>query len=814
MKYAKWAAVSDSSGELRMLRSIMKSARDAILVTEAEPVDQPGPRVVYVNESFTKMTGYEPQDIIGRTPRILQGSGSDRGTLDEIRSALEAWEPIRAELLNYRKDGREFWVELDIVPVSDEDGWFTHWVSVQRDITQRRKAQERLQISLTENSADIVAIFESDGRLRFVSESLERILGRKPEEIERRQPLFHVHPEDRSRVTDTFFGGGSRGYVTPLVAFRVRHSDGTWKDFEAVANNLVEDAAVGGVIVNAWDVTERKKTEDNLRLRDGAIAASSNGILITDATTPDNPVIYFNRALEEITGYSADEVLGRNARFLQGSDTRQSSLVGLREAVEEGRYWYGVLRNYRKDGTLFWNEMSVSPVHDDAGRLVNFIGIQNDVTRRKLLEERLEYQAFHDSLTGLPNRALLMDRLKQSVARSKRRGSPVAVLFVDLDNFKVVNDSLGHAAGNHLLAEAAERIMGCAGDGDTVARLSGDEFIVLTEDSGDLGSARRLAEDIRRSLGRPFEPDTGAEYVVTASIGIAPGGDAHFDRPGKLLEDADLAMYRAKEDGKDRFSVYEVSMSNRAVERLELEQGLREALRCGEFRLHYQPEVSVSDGEICALEALIRWERPGLGLAYPGDFIPVAEESGLIAEIGLWVIGEACRQMSLWNSLCRDEGRPELKVAVNLSAKQFRRPALVEEVQSVLDDTGLEAHDLVLEITETALMENAPGTVSTLTRLKETGVRLAIDDFGTGYSSLAYLKRFPVDCLKIDRSFIGDETITQASIFISHSMGIEVVAEGVETSSQYERLKEMGCDVVQGYYLHRPMIPEAAGEII
>jgi len=601
---------------------------------------------------------------------------------------------------------------------------------------------------------------------------------------------------------------------------------------------------------------EHPPLEPELQLLYQAIAASSNGITISDPGQPDNPLIYVNRSFELMTGYSAEEVLGSNCRFLQGPDGDQPALDEVRAALREERDCFVLLRNYRKDGTPFWNEFRLSPVHDERGRLINFVGVQNDVTERKHaeedlrrahdeledrvrqrtarltetnaqlqreiaerreLEEQLTHQAFHDPLTGLPNRALFFDRLELALERARRRDVEVAVLFMDLDDFKVINDSLGHEVGDQVLLAVVERLENCMLAEETLARFGGDEFTVLLEDVSGPSDAARVAERIGEALRAPFVL-RGRERFVTTSVGISFGGRGG-ERPGDLLRNADLAMYQAKARGRNRHAVFEPVMGERALQRLELEGALRRALERKEFRLHYQPKVSLESGEIVAMEALIRWEHPAQGLVFPAQFVPVAEEIDLIAPIGRWVLEEACRQARRWHA--RFPGMPPLKVCVNLSAKQFQHCALLEDIGAALRETGLDPSALDLEITESVVMEDAPATIATLRDLKGLGVNLAIDDFGMGYSSLSYLKRFPVDFLKVDRSLIQgigegpkDEAILSALVTLAHSMGTRTIAEGVETKEQLARLREAGYDFGQGYYFARPLPSQAAGALL
>lgn len=440
----------------------------------------------------------------------------------------------------------------------------------------------------------------------------------------------------------------------------------------------------------------------------------------------------------------------------------------------------------------------------------------HDLTERKAFERQLTAMAFHDALTGLPNRALFLDRLEHALTRADHAGPSLTVMFLDLDNFKIVNDSLGHASGDRLLVTVAAGLQAVVGTEGTVARLGGDEFILLLEYVTDLAVAARLAERLAEAIRQPIPLD-GHEIVVTASIGITRGIPGH-DRPEQLLRDADLAMYGAKAHGKARVQVFEPSMGSGAVVRLELEADLRQALVTGELRVHYQPIVSLSNGCITELEALVRWQHPTRGLIGPGHFIPLAEESGLIIAVGRWVLNEACVQTRRWQLSLPDN---RLSISVNLSARQFQSPSLVADVARALQTSGLAPSSLKLEITEGIAMADAEAAVVMLHELRALGVRLAIDDFGTGYSSLSYLKRFPVDTLKVDRSFIEglghdrqDAAIMRSIVALAHSLSLDVTAEGVETITQWEQVRLLGCDSVQGYLLAWPQAADAAGELL
>ncbi|MCA1847569.1 MAG: EAL domain-containing protein, partial [Actinobacteria bacterium] len=461
----------------------------------------------------------------------------------------------------------------------------------------------------------------------------------------------------------------------------------------------------------------------------------------------------------------------------------------------------GIL-NVESMGGVVLTEADLRLVSALAEQVGGAIGRARLYTRVRESEERLTYRAFHDPLTGLANRSLFLNRLEHARARAKRRKGRLAVLFMDLDNFKVINDSLGHDIGDRLLVTVAERLRTCVRPQDTVARLGGDEFVALLEDLADAGAAARVADRIMDELREPFEID-GHRLHTSASIGIAldaaSGGD--------LLRAADTAMYRAKENGKGRYEVFREAMHDRAVERLRLENDLRAVLERDELAVHYQPKVSLHTGKVVGLEALLRWRHPEYGLLSPGDFMPLAEQTGLIVPIGRWVLLETCRQARAWQEIHPDN--PPLMACVNLSVRQLQQTDFVAEI---LDETGLDPGSLVLEITEDAVMEDAQSAIGALKRLEGLGIKLTIDDFGTGYSSLSYLRTLPVDYLKIDRSFVerlGEDLrnaeIVSGTITLAHTLGLEVIAEGVENAVQLERLREMGCDLAQGNHFSRPL---------
>lgn len=554
------------------------------------------------------------------------------------------------------------------------------------------------------------------------------------------------------------------------------------------------------------ELAARKAVQQALLLRDQAIEASANAIIIASAIAPEYPITYVNPAFERITGYQAHEVIGKSCRFLRGDDHTQTGLEEIRAALREQREGRAVVRNYRKDGSLFWNDLYLSPVKDANGDVTHFVAAQYDITEMKRYQSELEIQASRDTLTGLANRYLLNDRLKKAIAHAARYHNSIWVLVFDLDRFKFINDTLGQDAGDAVLKAVANRLKFTAREIDTVARLGADEFVLVLPQQSDSDISTDIVQRIMNAVSAYIMIDE-QELHLTSSVGIAVY-PADGDDAESLLTHAGIAMYRAKESGRNNFQFYRPAMNERAFDRLRIEGELHSALERGEFLLHYQPQVDLDSGNIVGMEALIRWLHPTLGMVSPLNFIGVAEDTGLIVPIGAWVIRTACLQNKAWE----DAGLGKLRVAVNLSARQFAQKDLVAMIADVLRETGLDANCLELELTESLIMTDVQQAILTLQQLKELGVLLSVDDFGTGYSSLSYLKRFPIDTLKIDQAFVRDITsdaddaaIVNAIISLAHNLRLTVIAEGVETEEQLHYLRRQDCDEIQGYYFSRPV---------
>ena len=568
----------------------------------------------------------------------------------------------------------------------------------------------------------------------------------------------------------------------------------------------LEEAAgrITGVVTVSLDITQQKDAQKLNTLLATAIEHAGDAIEITDA---ESRFEYVNSAFERISGYSRVDALGQTPfSLLMSNPNDEPHYRAVQNAIASGQVWHGMLTGRRKDGTLYEQEATISPVRNAEGEITHYVAVKRDITERLQSQARIWHLAHHDALTDLPNRVLFQDRLQQAVAQARRTGLLVAILFVDLDNFKDVNDALGHEFGDLLLKEVTLRLRECTRDTDTVARLGGDEFALIHAGLDRSEWAAKLAEKVLERLSEPFSLE-GQEVHVSASIGVTICPLDHDD-PNQIVKNADMAMYRAKNTGRANYQFYKEDMNLAFQARKALERDLRKALANGELDVFYQPQIDARRSLIVGAEALVRWPHPDRGMISPAEFVPIAEECGLIVPLGEWVLETACTQNKRWQDL----GLPPVRVAVNLSAQQFLYRDLVASVVRALETSSLDHGYLELEITEGILMRETEVTISTLRRLTELGIQIAVDDFGTGYSSLAYLKRFPVNKIKIDRAFVtditsdhGDAAIVGAVIGLAHGLGLTVAAEGVETFEQAAHLRARGCDELQGYYFGRPM---------
>lgn len=733
-----------------------------------------------------------------------------------MRSAIEHGTSYDLELPLRTAKGNRRWVRINAIPIIKEGRTIKLRGSIQ-DISKRKEAE----LALRENEARYARVIEGSDQgfweldlrnLRFnASPRYLSMLG-YPENhpgLTLSQWRKHVHPEDLPRAIASFerhHAGLTSIHELEFRAYTVQgqliwlHTRG--KIVEWDHNN--QPVLMAGTHT---DITARKLSETTLRQAATVFETTQEGVLITDA---DIRIVKVNRAFTQLTGYGEAEVLGLKPSLLNSGRNSKEMYAAMWRDISHMGYWQGELWNRRKNGEIFPVLISINVVKDESGLITHYVSVFMDISTLKASEERLDFLAHHDPLTRLPNRLLMFSQLEHALSKIQREGGTLALLMLDLDRFKDVNDSFGHLAGDHLLQQVATRLSGRLRGSDSFARLGGDEFTLLLEGLSRPEDAARVAEDIINVLSEPFDLAPGIEIRSGASIGISfSTGTTSAET---LLQQADAAMYRAKEEGRGCFQFFSENMTHAARERIHLDARLRRALEHNELCVHYQPQIDIASGRIVGAEALVRWISPEEGLIPPGRFIPVAEETGLINRIGEWVLQETCRQGRKW----LDAGLPSLVLAVNVSARQIRHGTLYRAVEQTLSETGFPAHLLELELTESILMEERNEVASLLEALRSRQIRLTIDDFGTGYSSLAYLKRFPLDVLKIDKSFVDDicrdqddRKIIKAIIEMGHTLGIKVLAEGVESAEQLMFLQMHGCDLYQGYFRSKPLPADA-----
>jgi diguanylate cyclase (GGDEF)-like protein/PAS domain S-box-containing protein len=643
------------------------------------------------------------------------------------------------------------------------------------------------QLILTTISDGIVVV-DSRGVVLYANESAERLFERG--ELVGKDLAVPIH------------SGETRQDIN-----LIRPSGIGWAELRSAPITWDKQAAY---VICVRDITERKTSDLGLHLADTVFDSTREGLMVTDSA---QRIVRINPAFSEITGYSAADVLGQTPALLRSGRHESAFYAAMWDSINVSGHWQGEVWNRRKNSEIYPQLISIDVIRDHTGRVCNYVAVLTDLSKLRSSQLELDFLAHHDPLTRLPNRLLLLSRLQHGIELAQRDGTHLALLMLDLDRFKDINDSFGHLVGDELLQLVATRLVKQVRTIDTVGRFGGDEFSVLMEDVAGAEQAARVANDIIRVLSEPYGLSSGVEVRIGASVGISIYPENGLT-PELMLQQADSALYQAKTEGRGRFAYFSESLTQAARARIDIEVRLRRAITQGELRVYYQPQVDIPSGRIVGAEALVRWQCPIEGLVPPARFITIAEATGLIGEIDDWVLRETCQQGQRW----RAAGLPALTLAVNLSAYQFLQGDISQTVAKVLRDTGYPAAFLELELTESALMQREAQAIQMLDRLKALGVRLAIDDFGTGYSSLAYLKLFPLDVLKIDKRFIDDipahrddMEIVTAIIAMAHSLRLKVLAEGVENKEQLAYLKTQGCDQFQGYLNSRP-VPAAEFE--
>ncbi len=906
------------------------------------------------NPAAQRMFGWTEAEALGRP--YLAVPAEDRAEFEDLTRQLLAGCTIRGkEVCRQRKDGRRFYAKLWAAPIHDEEDKITGITATFEDITEQKENERKLRESQARQEEVESELQRREERMRLAFEAAKigcwdwnletgemvwsAVASKQmglPEDSPTSYAMFvnSVHPDDRKAMQETI-EAAIRDNKAPHTSYRMIWPDGS-VHFRSVTGRVFHDKTGRAVrmLGVGMDVDDSKRADDRLQLQVAALQAAANAIVITDTT---GTILWTNQAFSQLTGYRSEEALGNNPRVLKSGEMGGDFYAEMWGTITSGKTWHGELINRRKDGSVYTEEMTITPVRIGGREITHYIAIKQDVTSRKIAEDalrraeekyrsifedavvgifqttpdgrpvsinralarmhgydsaeklladvanvgiqlfadpnsmpefarmlekdralhnveveavskdgakkwlsanvravsdasgkvvlhegtvediterkaaeaRVQFLAYYDALTGLPNRTLLRDRVLVALPNARRRGEKVALLFLDLDHFKTINDSLGHSIGDLLLKEVAERLKRWTREQDTVARLGGDEFLVLVNAIKETEDALAVAERVVNSMAAEFIIQ-GHILNVTCSLGISIFPD-NGEQVEALFKNADLAMYRAKENGRNNFQLFTQEMNVQVMERMTLESSLRMAIERKEFSLEYQPQEDLATGEITGCEALIRWRHPELGLVSPNKFVPIAENSGLIGPIGEWVLRTACAQARQW----QDQGLPAVPVAVNVSTVQFGQKGFVRMIQTLLRETGLAPQYLELELTESLLLSNADVMLTMLQELKAMGLKLSIDDFGTGYSSLSYLRYFPVYKLKIDRSFVtdvasdpDDAAITGTIISMAKSLGLKVLAEGVENEAQLSFLRAHHCDEIQGYYFSKPLPPE------
>jgi diguanylate cyclase (GGDEF)-like protein/PAS domain S-box-containing protein len=807
---------------LRLLSTAVEQSPVSVVITDQEA------NIQYVNPRFIEVTGYTEKEVIGQNPRILQSKLTLESTYQEMWDMLTSGRVWQGTLVNQRKNGEIYWEDVHIAPVKDSAGEFNYYVGVKLDITEQKLANDAIQqlsqkLQGVLDAATEVAIIATDvkGVITLFNRGAERILGFDAEEmVDKQTPeLFHLQEEINMRGQEltTELGYPVSGFKVFVAKAETDgqerrewtyvHKDGTrlWVSL-VITTVRSEDEVITGYLGIAQDITARKQAEEELQLAAMVYQNTSEGMMIVDA---NNCIIAINPAFTEITGFTREEAVGQDPKFLSSGRQPAKFYQDMWRAINTSGQWQGEIWNRHKNDEVYVEWLTINTIYGTNDEVVRRVGLFSDITQKKEDEELIWTQANFDPLTGLPNRRMFHDRLQQEIRKAHRAHLPLALMFLDLDHFKEINDTLGHGMGDQLLKEVTQRLSHCLRETDTVARLGGDEFIIILNELDKLDSTERVAQEILQKLAEPYQLEDENVYI-SASIGITlfptDAGDADT-----LLKNADQAMYAAKTAGRSRFSYFTQSMQDSAQARMRLTNDLRGALANNQFLIFYQPIVELKTGAIQKAEALIRWQHPSRGIISPAEFIPIAEDTGLIVEIGDWVFHQVANQVMQW----RDTYNAEFQISINKSPVQFQRDLNLqhhEEWLNYMRQLGLPGQSITVEITEGLLLDANPAVTEQLLSFRDAGIPVSLDDFGTGYSSLSYLKKFDIDFIKIDQSFTrnltpdsDDMVLCEAIIVMAHKLGNKVIAEGVETAEQRDLLITANCDYGQGYLFSRPV---------
>lgn len=810
---SRTAELLAANTRLKLQAKALDAASNSILITDLDG------KIVWSNPAFSISSRYSPDEVLGKNPSLLNSGKQDKEFYAQMWATITSGETWRGEIVNRRKNAGLYREEMTITPVASQSGGITHFVAIKQDITDRKRAEEALRKSeeqyrfLFESNPVPMWVFNCT-TLRFLAVNNAAIQQYGYTEREfLTMTIADVRPAEDIPDLLQDVTRGIQELQKPQV-WRHRKKNGAIIDVEIICHSLNFHGAEA-MLVAAYDITERKRSKEMLQDSENKYRVlfedSADAYWLMD----DKGFIDCNSAALRMFGYSTKAEFVHPAEISppnqpDGTPSRTAAEQKIAAAFRNGKERFEWLHQ-RKSGEAFPAEVCLAAL-TLSGRPMLLTTVR-DITERKVAEKRVQFLAYYDALTELPNRTLLQDRINKALAGAGRRKEKVAVLFLDLDRFKIINDSMGHSSGDILLQEVAARLKEWAREQDTVARVGGDEFVLVLTGIRQASDAAVAAERVVNLIATAFSVH-GQSLNVTCSVGVSMFPEHGMDGE-TLIKHADAAMYSAKQHGPNNVQFFTEDLNIQMVERLTLEHGLRQALDRQEFFLAYQPQMDIATGRIVGMEALLRWRHPQLGLVPPNKFIQIAENSGLIVPIGEWVLRTACAQTKKW----QNEGLPPVQIAVNVSAVQFRQEGFRDLVRNVLRETGLAPQNLELELTESLLLTNADVVFSVLQELNEMGLKLAIDDFGTGYSSLSYLRQFTVGKLKIDRSFIrdvaaspDDAAITIAIISMARNLNLKVIAEGVETEAQMSFLRAHQCDEIQGYHFSKPLLPDDAAE--
>ena len=799
--------------ELLRLAAIVQSSNDAIIGKDPAGIIQSW------NPAAEKIYGYTAAETLGKHISLIIPHGYQEEVVTILQKVVRGKRVDHYQTKRRRKDGRLIDVSLTVSPIKDSRGKIIGSSSIAQDITERMRAEAALQASETSlrEAQRIAQIGNWEWNLQTneltCSEEMCRIFGlERNESAPSYEKLMQVvHPDDRELLDRSLRESVRQGKGFALEhrllrydrSVRIVHEQG--EVFRDASGNTIR---MFGTVRDLTDLALSRLEMQKLAM---AVEQSSDWILITDRK---GRIEYVNDAVEDMTGYRREELLGQTPRIFKSGRHDDDFYRSLWDTILSGQPYRAIVTNRRKDGRFFDVYHSITPMKDPWGNVTHFVATSKDITQQKLLEEKLNYLSHYDVLTELPNRMLFRDRLHQAINSAEHHHHQVAVICIDIDRFTLINDAYGYEAGDQVLREVARRFSKAARDGDTVSRLSADEFGVVLAEVTHSEDVVQVIDKLMHRMEQPIEI-ANTEVTLTLSMGISlyPGDGLETEA---LLTNADIAMSRAKGTGMDNYQFFMSDMNVRASEFVLMERHLRNALKKGEFLLHYQPYFQAQTGKIAGMEALLRWQSEDLGLVMPTRFIPVLEDTGLIIPLGQWVLQTVCGQLQAW----QNRGLAVVPVAFNLSAVQFRQKDLGDVIEATIREAAIDPRQLTMEITESTFMQDLAYSGLILERLKKLGIRLAIDDFGTGYSSLSYLKRLPLDLIKIDISFVrdiitstDDAAIVAAIVSLAHSLNLHTIAEGVETSAQLDLLRRLGCDLIQGFLFSRPR-PAADVEVL